>query len=443
MIAAEVAVSTKHEGHDHPISPALFKMRLICRTFAAAATFVFLKLVSREDHSQYKVLNFPPRSGRLDGLKTALCAKDKTMPNLITSMVFHVTTALEDSPQDDYLHDFFHDMIDEDCDGRGDLEYSCHCGELVEANYAFFAQQCVLQDNFATHLKTGNGASNLGSIMARLKNLQQVELKIEDFWSDLYTFGISTAETQVAGSTVFQNAIPVFLEQLSRSRASSLKFTGWGSHAWAGLHPLKLVELSRKKNFLSNITTFELNVTHRDNTDCPDGWDESLHYALGRGDRVCLLLSCMKNLASLTLEITDVNPRPGDETYGDKQWLRDVLSRQSWNGSRSFVLKDFKANEDSLKDFLMQHRGALREIRMEKIEISDADLLTCLNLMRTKLQLAQAYVDVEPTHVLATDLKDIIAKHGSDVPAEALHAARKNIGGYVTGRRPEVIDLEA
>lgn len=412
-------------------------MRLVCRRFASAATFVFADLTSREEFDEYTVLNFPPSSMTLERLRAVLMSKAETLLDPIQKLVYHVTTAVNADLDTDYLSDWFISCDWVDCDGCP-CGSGCHERNMADKNVALFLQQCADQDTFANRVSSPFGTTQLGAILSRLKSLDEIHINVEDYWEHLFGWDTATAETSAVGINIYRNVFPVLLEQLSRSRASSLVFSGWGSHAWAGLPPSKLVELSRKRNFLNNITSFELIANHRDDTNMLDGLDEPYYTELRRGDRASLLLGCMKNLASLTLSVSDDKDHSSSEAFRDREWLYDVLGTQAWKGLRSFSLKNFRANEEALAQFFKNHTRCLREVCLDNLDIPNRDLIVVLKLMRAELQLKESEIIVLMSKVHDQELKTIAAQRGVEVPDRG---AFKDLGLYTIVDRPGPIVL--
>ena len=447
MIAREVAIPNEQEcaefrlGIDtrDRISVHLFKMRLVCRTLCCTATSVFVALTQRDNFSDYKTLYLPPSSGSLARLKKTFTGKDKIIAGLVTKVVYQITAAQSEDTEVDFLREMLYDDIGGCSGGCGPGSRKC-VRTIVAKNVQMFGEQYTRDDDFALDLAGPTGRRDLQAILTRLKSLKVVRAEVEDFWGETFDYLLgSPDENHAVGRIPFLHGFPVFVEQLSKSTATDFQLVGLGSHAFSELYPMEVLKLGRKKNFMSNITHFELTASHRDVVQREDWMDEPELGPLRRGDRINILLGCLKNLTSLTIGCRDDYVASSDPHPGDALWLQDILNSQQWPRLRSLTLHTLNFDSGTLHRLLNKHRR-IETLVLDKLKhVSSQDWLGLLEHLRRYPALTEASITV---------LRDLHAHHArlssiiSDYDVAPQTQAWVDIGAYVVEARPEIVELE-
>lgn len=442
IVASHVGQPALHEQRKLTISPHLLKMRLVCKKFSSIASATFLSLVQKEEHSSYRILNLPPKSGNLDELFSA-CCPGGIMSTIVTSVKYNVATAaqlgLDDAEWLCEALDSRHRAANCGCNvKRHDWEDN-FCEELVNRNTVLFQRLCKDQDSFVDVLGQPASIRKLKSIFSQLARVSTILLDIYDFWEGA-SWDTPEPERDAVSKKFYRIGLPTLLEAISAGKATKLEFTGIGSYALGGLHPLVVNKLVRKKDFLKCITTVELVMTHCDDVDGVEMGEPYLA-ALKRGDRLGLLLSCVKNLKCLSLSYKDeCGFQVGSELERDDVWIEELLQAQSWNFLRCFSLKKYYTNGSVLKEFLSQHSGSLTTITLEDIHISDSDCLDLLNSLRNSIPLTNANIRLSRSrHCDLPDLKKIIDDYDTALSPDV---DLIDVGPYVLYRAREVIELD-
>lgn len=442
IIASHVGRPALHEQRNLTISPHLLKMRLVCKKFSSIALATFLSLVQKEEHCSYSVLNLPPKSGNLDVMSSA-CYRGGLMSTIVTSVKYHVATAAQLELDDaEWLYealDSQHRVGNCGCDLKKKDWVESSCEDLVVRNTFLFQKLCRDQDLFVDVLGQPASIRKLKSIFSQLERVSTVSLDIYDFWNGA-SWDTPGPERDAVSRKFYRSGLPTLLEAISAGKATKLECAGVGSYALGGLHPILVNQLGRKKDFLKCVTTVELTMSHRDDVDGADMGEPYLA-ALKRGDRLGLLLSCVKNLKCLSLSYEDeCGFQVGDELERDDVWIEELLQGQSWKFLRSFTLKKYYTDGSVLKEFLDQHSGSLTRITLEDIHIPDSDCLDLLNFLRNSVPLTNAVIRLSKNrHRESPDLKKIINDHDTALSPDV---DLIDVGPYVLYRTREVIELD-
>lgn len=436
MIAHEVAKPSVHEEKRHQISINLFKLRLVCRTLSCTATSVFVALTQRDCFSDYTTIYLPPKTGSLEDLKSIFTAKDKTMSNLITKVIYQITTAQREETDEQYLVD----RVCDDCDSCSCDEDSCESPRLIAArNVATFEAQTGRDDVFASALSSIKGTRALRAILTRLARLKVVRIEVEDFWEDYFvSYWGSPSENEAVGVIAYRQGLPVLLEELSKASATHVQLCGLGSYAFAGLYPLKMMKLKRAKNFLANITNFELTASRRDVVQMEEYMDEPELRPMRRADRISVLLSCFKNLSTLKIGYDDQYDDLGLGHLGDAEWLDTVLEAQVWPELKSFTLTKFHVEQDTLDGFFDLHED-LEAVVLDRLQNLDSDeWYSVLSTLHGNLSLSTATITIPRNlHPVHAELNKILSNYDKDSKSP-----RIDVGAYVVQRSPKVEELE-
>jgi len=440
MIAEHVAKVDAHEKKDQKISKDLLKMRLVCKQFSEVATATFLSLIQTNHYDDYTTLHLPPKSGSLDLVASALSAKG-SMSSIVTNVKYHVVRSPVREP--DY-EEWLYDVVSEGGEA-GDCSCGLHHGSTqtidraMSKNMSRFRKLCQAQDSFAEDLLKPSSARRLRDILARLPKLASVHVDLFDFWSGS-SCDFLESEDETPPSSFYKSAFPVLLEAIGSSGAKELKSNGFGSYCLGGLHPLLINKLGRKKDFLKNIVNIDLVMTHCDDIGELD-YGEPYLTSLRRGDRLNLLLSCVKNLERLSLSYNDDTWFSGLEIHGDEQWLEDVFQAQKWPGLKSLTLRKFHIKTTMLLILFRTHKATLNQITLDNIKgISATDWLLLLSFMRGNLKLTAAIIELNKRlYSSFPDLNKIISDCDQ---ARSPSTDMVDVGGYLLPQAREVIELE-
>lgn len=434
MIAHEVAKTCAHEAprckcfaanKPEKISVHLFKLRLVSRTFSCAATSVFVDLARRKEFTEYKVLYLPPKSVSLEDLAKIFTSKDRTLANLITKVVYQITTARDEDIDTEYLADYFGDMLDDHDDPLGKCvrASAAKVHELIDRNVSLFGEHCSAGAKFANDLCSTKGVRNFRAVLAGLRKLKAVRIEVEDFWDDTFdSFASSTSQHGAVGLAAYHEGVPAILEHLSKSGATNVQLDGFGSHAWAGLEPIKTIKLAKSRNFLAKITHFELGVSRRDDVFMEDWMQEPEHGPMRRGDRINILLNCLKGLRSLV-----ITSEPFNSEKDDTQWLDDVLIGQTWPLLRSFTLKHAYVRSATLSSFFLLHKSLKAVVLDGLYNISSPQWYELLDTLRSESELSTASITIHEAMCNGDPrMIQIKSEHGKDARAPWV-----DLGAYV------------
>lgn len=442
MIAHEVAKTRAHEApkcacvaRSKKISVHLFKLRFVSHIFCRTATSVFLALVRRQDFSEYKTLYLPSTSMNLEDLTKTLAGKDKTIANIITKVVFQITTARNEDIDTDYLSDYFGDVLHGHHDGVCVRVSAANVHELIDRNVSLFEKHCSADAAFANDICLPKGIRNIRTLFAGLRKVKTVRFEVDDFWDETFdNFSSLTVQHEAVGLTAYRESVPTILEHLSKSGATDLQLIGFGSHAWAGLDPIRMMKLGRSRNFLGNITHFELNVSRRDDLDMQEWMQEPEHGLMRRGDRVRMLLSYLKKLKSLVI-IGEVS----NSERSDTDWLEDVLQGQTWPHLRSFTLKSVYVRPATLSSFFRLHQGLEVVVFGLLFLITAAHWYDLLEALRTQMELSSASTMIRRDLLTGhARMAQIMSEHDKD-PKDLLWV---DVGAYVVKGPVKIEELE-
>jgi len=448
MIAHEVAIPDEQECTEFQqgintrdrISIHLFKMRLVCRTLCCSATSVFVALTQRDNFSDYKTLYLPPTSGSLAQLKKTFTGKDKIIAGLVTKVVYQITAAQSHDTDVEFLREMMYDSDIGNCEGACGPG-SRKCVRVIAAkNVEMFEDQCSKDEDFALDLDGPNGRRDLQAILTRLKSLKVVRAEVEDFWGETFEFLLgSPGENEAVGRSAYTHGLPVLIEQLSKSVATDLQLVGLGSHALIDLNPLAVMKLGRTKNFMSNITNFELEASHRDVVQREDWMEEPELGPLRRGDRINILLSYLKNLTTLVIGCRNDYSASGGPHIHDAVWLHDVLQEQRWPKLRSLTIHTTNVNLSTLLQTLIKHDG-IETLVLNKLKHMLSDQwFHLLGFLRKKLALTEASI------TLARGVYDDhgeLSKIISDYDVAPQTEVWVDVGAHVVKTMPEIVEIE-
>jgi hypothetical protein len=432
MIAEYLATPDQLETHAPMLSTHLFKMRAICKSFNSAATFVFLKRTEVQGSEEYKTLHLPC-SLDLKALEKSAKEETNLMSRLVTKIEYHIMSSQSDTVDDVecIAECMFENVAHTEC-CSGDCT-----ADLVSEKLLQFADQRRKHDDFASKLASVTGRRSLREILVNLPHLNISRVEIKDFWEGAQNYEWSPESDHVARHA-YEKGIPAFIECLSGSKVGDVEFHGLGAYALRGLNPLAKIKLLRKKNFLMNVTTLKLSLSHRDDADFPDYGDVRLR-GLARADRLALLLHSMKSLQSLALSCHEDVKLDSVELDSDCQWLEDLLKDQHWTSLTVFELREFHSGAEALEHFLRRHLKTLRNVTMAELVMPDADWLTLLTLMRVELRLNTACLQTSKQHHVP-ELIAIVDAY--DTKKGTAPGAKIDIGKYVIRADNEVIELD-
>ena len=160
--------------------------------------------------------------------------------------------------------------------------------------------------------------------------------------------------------------------------------------------------------------------------------------ALKRGDRLGLLLSCVRSLKSLSLSYDDETEYAGADIQGDVLWLKDVLQCQHWTSLTHFTLQKFNVRGPTLEELFNQHGSTLKCVVLHDVLMPDMDWLIVLKNMRDELTLTRALISLRKNGH-GNDIQKIITDHGSSpLAADSL----VDIGTYVVPSAIRVTELD-
>jgi len=438
MIANNVAEVGQQEEKGQKISTHLFKMRLLCKKFSTIATATFQLLVQGEDFSDYTILHLPPKSGSLDRLLGAFSPKS-IMSTIVTSVIYHVVSSPQRNPDYDewqyYVIESKHNPPDCGCD-KDDMEMTSP-DMAMNKNERRFVKLCRAQDVFAEELSKPDALKKLRTIFSRLQCSSSIQFEMKDFWNGT-SWDTPGPEVDAPAAKFYHSALPVLLDAVGAGTATDLKVKGLGSFAFGPLHPLLITKLGRKKDFMKNIVNVDFVLTHSDDVGGLE-YGEPCLTALRRADRLSLLLSCIKNVESLSLSYEDeCHWNEMVELDEDEAWLGDVLQGQKWTCLRNFTLRKFKANGKMLKALCRDHRGTLKHVTLDSVEITAAEWVSLLNFMRNELNLTTASITLSRSVFGSVPaLQEIMTKYDTGATSVMV-----DIGAYVLPPAREVIELE-
>jgi len=418
IMKAVAGLSQTERRFERTISPHLFKCRFISKTMCMAATTVFTKLAQQTRHAQYQVLHLPPGSGDLATLIKALSGPHTMYGNLITSIVYHISSGqdreIDPDMADGYFCDCDHDEDDEDDSASGfpfDGRTCCGLSRKLPGNIDTYRRQCLRQDKFADHVHKSHDLLRI--LLTSLPVLAGLEIEVKDFWHTIPEIFLSSADEHKTPARKAFYVIPVLLELISASPASMIKLDGFGTYAFGALNPIRIFQLSKQKTFLRNITDLTLDLSHRDELFWDDGCEEIRFANIQRADRVSFLLHRLKKLQTLSLSCKEACGVKGgvEKDPVSDRWLREVLERQRWPLLRSFSLQGFSYAHDNkeLPAFLERHKSTLVGLVLRDINYfcqSDHDaVVDLLKIMRDKLRVSTASITINKMVHLSSELE--------------------------------------
>ena len=152
-----------------------------------ATTSVFTSLMHQTGYDKYQVLHLPPRSGDLKKLMQGLNGPETMFGNLITSVVYHITTGQgKQIDKQEVLEHFCecdsgeYDDQDSTVGSGTEQRTCCRATRKVSWNLSTHKRQCQVQNKFAIYLL--KNAEQLRSLLTGLRNLDRVEIDIKEFW---------------------------------------------------------------------------------------------------------------------------------------------------------------------------------------------------------------------------------------------------------------------
>ena len=457
IIMKDVArLSQTERRFERTISSHLFKCRLISKTMYMAATAVFTKLAQQTSHAQYQILHLPPGSGDLATLIQALSGPHTMYGKLITSIVYHISSGQDREIDIEMAYGYFCNC-EHDCDGEeepaAEFEFEertcCRASRKLPQDIDTYRRQCVRQDKFADHVHKSHDLLRI--LLTSLPSLAGLEIEVKDFWHSVPEIFLSSADENKTPARKAFYVIPVLLEFLSASPASSIKLDGFGSYAFGALNPIRVSQLSKQKTFLRNITDLTLDLSHRDELFWDDGCEEISFGHIHHADRVSFLLHQLKKLQNLSLsckEACGVEERIEKDPISDR-WLREVLGRQRWPLLRSFSLRGFSYAHDNkeLPAFLERHKSTLVSLVLRDINFfsqSDHDpVVDLVKVMRDKLRLSTASITINKSVHLRSELEIMLDHDESCRESLASPLWEVDIGALVVkSRKNKVVEIE-
>jgi len=460
MIMRNVAEPSENEAYmKKTISSHFLKCRRISKTLCMAATSILTSIMHKTGYDKYQVLHLPPRSGDLNKLKKGLSGPETMFGNQITSVVYHITTGQGREVDKDYAMEHFcrcdYGGSEDDQDstvGSGTEERTCcRSSRKVSWNLATYKHQCHVQSKFAIYL--GKHLAELQALLVSLPNLESVEVDIKEFWNKAPSlFYRSPSEMDAPAGSSYRQALPTLFDALSATQSSKLILKNFGSYAFAGLDPIRVFELSQKKQFLRNIVKLELDVCNRDNIEFIDGYDEPTASAIDQADRPSFLLYQLKNLEILSLSLSNEVAYAATNGYGTyrndqgaDKWLTEVLKRQSWPSLRILNIKGFKYCNDGkiIPLFLKRHKASLRAIVMDGMRFRGTELVELVKDMYEHMSLVDASIIIHKEHDLTPDLITMLEKDRVLSQTLAVPSLRVDIGALaLKPQEVKVVELE-
>lgn len=236
IVARHAAAMHIHEEDNLQISPDLFKMRLVCRSFSGAAGAVFISMAQQAKFSDYRILRLPPKSANLLELKAVVERSDPPMSPLVTSIVYHITSAASAAPDYDDI-------------GRclNNSESSCDCENMcilcdprivARRNLSRLEEQHTMQYTFAKHLHSSPCLAHLRGILEHLSNLKTPVSKYVASGKDV---AFANSAFQLAGSLAPHMRLRY---QHCWSLYPQHKHQSWSSTSWEILHGWAYTPLS-------------------------------------------------------------------------------------------------------------------------------------------------------------------------------------------------------
>jgi len=443
------------KSHKKTISSDLFKCRLVSKTISMAASSLFESLVNSGRCQEYQTLHLPPRSGDLEALLTGLTGAHTMYANMITSIVYHITTGQTNNVEEhEHVYEYFCNSeyhYGEDSEGMSDSEGAGHnCCQTTTRNISTYSHQCRIQDKFASLVS--KDPKRLATLLTSLPDLTRLTVCIKEFWDKAPTlFYGSPSERHAPAYTTYQAVLPALLRAVSASGVSRLAFESFGSYAFGGLDPINVYELNRNQTFLRNIRVLELQMSDRDNIRYDECGPDS--GPLERADRTSFLLFQLKNLQVLTLSFdNEVHYTAGHsyrthENMGSEEWLEDVLHQQSWSSLRSFSLKGFRYSPDNktIPSFLKRHKAWLREIFMDNScsQYHESPVLALVKLLHDDMALTKASIIIHKEHDLTPELMTMLETNRVLSQTLATPSLRVDIGALALKPQPlKVIEGE-